>query len=92
MRASRGKVAANSSQPAVRGCTALSSGSAYLRPVALVSRRSCPEPGYRSGLKSFRVLQWDGKGLEFNNLARGFASFCQFESSKVEWKSLKDKS
>jgi hypothetical protein len=29
-------------------------------------------------------LQWDGKGLEFNNLARGFASFCQFESSKVE--------
>jgi hypothetical protein len=36
------------------------------------------------GPKPFRVLQKAKKGLEFNNLERGLASFWQFSSSKVE--------
>jgi carbamoylphosphate synthase large subunit len=36
------------------------------------------------GRKPFGALQKARNGLEFNNLARRLASFCQFKSSKVE--------
>jgi hypothetical protein len=74
-----------SSQPAVRSCTALSPGSAYFGTRSLDLKRERPRSHVTGvGLKPFRVLQKVGKGLEFNNLARRLASFCQFESSKVE--------
>jgi len=85
MKASGGAVPGLSSQADVRGCTALSSGSAYLGPRSLDLQRGRPPSRVTRGEpKPFRVLQKAGKGLEFNNLARWLASFCQFKSSKVE--------
>ena len=83
---------------ASRGCGARSFITSWceemhcaFRPVRVLWKRSldlkrehAPSPVTGVGLKPFRALQKAGKGLEFNNLARGFASFCQFESSKVE--------
>jgi len=74
-----------SSQVDVRGCTALSTRSAYFEARSLDVQRERSRSYVTGGVpKPFRVLQKVGKGLEFNNLARRFASFCHFESSKVE--------
>ena len=85
MKALRGSGARSSSQAGVRRCTALSIPIGVLWERSLdLKREHAPSPVTGVGLKPFRALQKAGKGLEFNNLARGFASFCQFESSKVE--------
>jgi hypothetical protein len=81
----RGAVLALSSQADVREGTALSSNWRVLLNSWLEAQKGTSTDQVTGvGPKPFQVLQKAGKGLEFNNLARRFASFFQFESSKVE--------
>jgi hypothetical protein len=74
-----------SSQADVRESTAFSSKWSVLLNSWLEAQKGTSTDQVTAvGRRPFRLLQKTGKGLEFNNLARRFASFCQFESSKVE--------
>jgi hypothetical protein len=81
MKASEGAVPGLSSQADVRGCTALSSGSAYLGPRSLdLKRERPPEPCYRRETKTLPSL---AKGEKRSRIQQPSTRACIFLPVRV---------